>query len=74
MPENTEEIESIISNRLFYFNIEKADSFFSIADILSKNERKLYECLKNKESIKEEDIDEIVEILNSNETGGELID
>ena len=24
--------------------------------------------------IKEEDIDEIVEILNSNETGGELID
>lgn len=74
MPETTEEIESVISNRLFNFNIEKVDKFFSIADILSKNERKLYDCLKNKESIKEEDIDEIVEILNTNEPGGELLD
>lgn len=74
MPETTEEIESVISNRLFYFDIEKVDKFFSISDILSKNEKKLYECLKNKESIKEEDIDEIVEILNTNEAGGELLD
>lgn len=74
MPETIEEIEAIINKRLFYFNIEKSDEVFSISDILSSSERELYEYLNNKESVKEEDIDEIVDILNKNKSGGELLE
>lgn len=74
MPETIKEIESIISKRLFYFNIEKSDEVFSISDILSSSEPELYEYLNNKESVKEEDIDEIVDILNKNKSGGELLE
>lgn len=74
MPESIDEIETIISKRLFYFNIEKSNEVFSISNILSSNESYLYKYLNNKESVKEEDIDEIVKILNTNESGGGMID
>jgi len=74
MPMSEEELKDIISKRLFYFDIEKSENDFSISKILKSYGKEFYKYIDNKDSIKDEDIDEIANILNKNSLGGDLIE
>ncbi|OCB00112.1 ABC-three component system middle component 1 [Clostridium beijerinckii] len=74
MPMLEEELEDIVSNRLFYFDIEKSEDNFSISETLKNFGKEFYEYIDSKDSIKDEDIDEIANILNKNSLGGDLIE
>ena len=74
MPMFEEESKDIVSKRLFYFDIEKLENDFSISEILKNCKKEFYEYIDSKDLIKDEDIDEIVNILNKNSLGGDLIE
>lgn len=74
MPMSEEELKDIVRKRLFYFDIEKSEDDFSISEILKNCEKEFYEYIDSKDLIKDEDIDEIVNILNKNSLGGGLIE
>lgn len=74
MPMSEEELNEVVSKRLFYFNIEKSANDFSIVEILKNCEKEFYEYIDSKDLIKDEDIDEIVNILNENNLGGDFIE
>ncbi|MBV4438457.1 ABC-three component system middle component 1 [Clostridium tyrobutyricum] len=74
MPMSEEELKDIVNKRLFYFDIEKSQNNFSISEILMNSEKEFYEYLDSKDSIKDDDIDEIVDILNKSSLGGDLVE
>lgn len=74
MPESEEKLKSVVSKRLFYFNIEKAVNNFSILEILNNCEKEFYEYIDSRDLLKDENIDEIVNILNKNNLGGDFIE
>ncbi len=74
MPESEEKLKSVVSKRLFYFNIEKAVNNFSILEILNNFEKEFYEYIDSRDLLKDENIDEIVNILNKNNLGGDFIE
>jgi hypothetical protein len=74
MPMSEEELKDIVSKRLFYFDIEKSENDFSISEILKNCEKKFYGYIESKDLIKDEDIDEIVNILSKNSLGGDLVE
>lgn len=74
MPIYEEELKDIVSKRLFYFDIEKSENNFSISEILKNFGKEFYEYIDNKDSIKDEDIDEIANILNKNSLGGDFVE
>jgi len=74
MPMSEEELKDIVSKRLFYFDIEKSENDFSISEILKNCEKEFYEYIDSKDLIKDEEIDEIVNILNKNSLGGDLVE
>lgn len=74
MPESEEKLKSVVNKRLFYFNIEKAVNNFSILEILNNCEKEFYEYIDSRDLLKDENIDEIVNILNKNNLGGDFIE
>lgn len=74
MPILEDELKNIVIKRLFYFDIERSESDFSISKILEDCEKEFYEYIDSKDFIKDENIDEIVNILNKNSLGGDFVE